>query len=274
MDIDLLARVARTRKKRALRKHPTDSINKKARAYPLSGLTYCAHCERMAQERNKPQLRSLLSGRLGTYYRHKPGGVCGCDRQSVRRDVYEADFLRLIKLLEVKPEAVDRMLLLANQFNPTLAEEKDLETQKSEAIAICNRRIQAAVDLYSEGRIGKKEYRRRIDQNEREIASWQARTNEHDKLGVELTMCLHAIETITRLWEVSTDEDKQEMARHLFEAVVYELDTQQIVDFRLKPWADQFLMLRAALYAEELHYEEDYNDNRLTPTGLEPVSTP
>jgi DNA invertase Pin-like site-specific DNA recombinase len=267
-DVDLLARVARTRRNRALRKHPTDSINKKARAYPLSGLTYCAHCERMAQNRNKPQWRSLLSGRLGIYYRHKPGGTCGCEHQSVRREVYEADFFRLIKLLEVKPEAIEKMLSLASQFDPTPQEEKDLETQKTEAIAICNRRIQAAIDLYSEGRIDRKEYRRRIDQNEREIASWQARTNEHEQLGVELAMCLHAIETITRLWEVSSDEDKQGMARHLFDSIVYDLDTQQIVDFKLKPWADQFLMLRAALYAEELHNEEDYNDNRVTPTGL------
>jgi hypothetical protein len=64
------------------------------------------------------------------------------------------------------------------------------------------------------------------------------------------------------------------MARHLFEYVTYDLDRQEIVDFRLKPWADQFLMLRAGLYAEERYYEKDYNDRRLTPTGLEPVSSP
>jgi DNA invertase Pin-like site-specific DNA recombinase len=273
-NVDLLTRVAHTRQKRALRKHPTDSVNKKARAYPLSGLTYCAQCERMAQEHNKPQWRSLLSGRLGTYYRHKPGGACGCERQSVRRDVYEADFFRLIKLLEVKPEAHEKMLTLATQLTPTLEAEKDLETQKAEAIAVCNRRIQAAIDLYSEGRIEKKEYRRRIDQNEREIASWQARTNEQERLGVELTMCLHAVETMSRLWEISSDEDKQGMARHLFETIIYDLDAQQIVDFQLKPWAEQFLVLRSGLYADELNYEEDDNDNRMTLTGLEPVSMP
>src|SRR5690606_29060567 len=36
-----------------------------------------------------------------------------------------------------------------------------------------------------------------------------------------------------------------------FDEIVYDLDTQQIVDFRLKPWADQFIILRAALYETE-----------------------
>ncbi len=81
-------------------------------------------------------------------------------------------------------------------------------------------------------------------------------------------MCIHAVETINRLWEVSNDEDRQGMARHLFEYVVYDLDRQEIVDFRLKPWADQFLMLRTALYANDHRYIEDNDDRRVTLTGI------
>jgi hypothetical protein len=84
-------------------------------------------------------------------------------------------------------------------------------------------------------------------------------------------MCIHAVETMTRLWEVSSDEDKQGLARHLFDYLVYDLDRQEIVDFRLKPWADQFLRLRAGLYAEE-QFQAD--DNRVAPTGFEPVFSP
>jgi len=63
---------------------------------------------------------------------------------------------------------------------------------------------------------------------------------------MELTLCIHAVQTLTRLWEVSSDEDKQGMARHLFEYVIYDLEEQQIVDFRLKAWAEQFLLIRSA----------------------------
>jgi len=52
------------------------------------------------------------------------------------RDIYEADFFRLIRLLEVKPEELDRMLFFASQITHTPAEEENLETKKAEAIAL------------------------------------------------------------------------------------------------------------------------------------------
>jgi hypothetical protein len=58
------------------------------------------------------------------------------------------------------------------------------------------------------------------------------------------------------------------MARHLFEYVVYDLDRQEIVDFRLKPWADQFLVLRTALYANDHRYDKDNDDRGMTLTRL------
>ena len=102
--VELLAWVARARQERALGKHPSIGVNRQARAYPLAGITYCAHCEALAKENHNPKLRSLLSGHLGTYYRHKPGGSCGCTRKSVQREVFEDQFLRIIQALQVKPE--------------------------------------------------------------------------------------------------------------------------------------------------------------------------
>lgn len=192
---------------------------------------------------------------------------CGCSKTQVLREVYEANFLRLIHLLEVEPRELERMQFLAAQVSTMPSEEADLETQRAEAVALCKRRIQAAIDLYGDGRISRDEYLRRIERNEREMASWQARTSEGEKLAMELTMCLHAVETMTRMWTVSSDEDKQGMARHLFEYISYDLEHQEIVDFRLKGWAKQFLVLRTALYAEEQSDEENYNDRRLTLLG-------
>jgi hypothetical protein len=58
------------------------------------------------------------------------------------------------------------------------------------------------------------------------------------------------------------------MARHLFEYLTYDLGKRQIVDFRLKPWADQFLTLRAGLYADERGKDDG---NPVTPTGIRAV---
>lgn len=107
-----------------------------------------------------------------------------------------------------------------------------------------------------------------MERNEREKAAWEAQTSEAEKLAMELSMCLQAVDTINRLWDVSGDEDRQGMVRHLFEYLVFDLEKQQLVDFRLKPWADQFLYLRVAAYMDgcnELHY----NDNPVAPTGFD-----
>jgi hypothetical protein len=41
------------------------------------------------------------------------------------------------------------------------------------------------------------------------------------------------------------------MAHHLFSEIVFNLDTRRIESYKLKPWADDFLMLRMELYQEE-----------------------
>ncbi len=267
-DIGLLSDVARSRVSRATRTHPADSTNTNAVAMPLSGITYCAHCDAMAKQHNNPRLRSRLWGRQGKSYRHKPRAGCGCQHTQIDRQSIEADFFRLVKLLEVQPKQLERMVLLMSEVNPTMQEGQDLEAKRTEAIALCKRRIQAAIDLYGDGRLSREEYLRRVERNEREMVSWQTRTSDSEKLAMELAMCLHAIETLTRLWEVSNDEDKQGMARHLFEYISYDLDRQEIVDFRLKGWADQFLVLRTALYAEETKDDHQGDDRRVVPTGL------
>jgi hypothetical protein len=57
-----------------------------------------------------------------------------------------------------------------------------------------------------------------------------------------------AVTKISVLWESSTDEHRRGLAQTLFEEIVYDLDTQRIVSFQLKAWADQFIVLRGSLY--------------------------
>lgn len=104
------------------------------------------------------------------------------------------------------------------------------------------------------------QYLSRVEQNEREIAYWEARTSDSEKAALELTMCMDALDKLARLWDIGEPEDRQGMARSLFSYIIYNLDTRRIVDFRLKPWADRFLVLRAALYEDE--------------SGSDPASTP
>lgn len=112
--------------------------------YPLTGITFCAHCESNAQSRNDPRLRSKLTGKRSRSspgrnprYRHNAGVKCGVERRLVLCDVYESDFAQLIRLLTVKPEAMEIMTELAIEADRIrFRDDVDVEKQKREAIAL------------------------------------------------------------------------------------------------------------------------------------------
>ena len=255
--LDLLRRVAEVR--RARTHEPSDSgVNRKARDYPLSMLVYCAHCEKIAKEQEDPRLRTRLTGGLDgrekRRYKHKPGVICGVTNRSVVADDIEAEFGRLLKLLTIKEEALGYMTELAIQSQQggiTQQATVDLAQQKLEAIAVCQRRIDAAVHLYGDGRITREEYLRRVEVNEREIAHWQARTTETEQKALELSMCIEAVNRISQVWDSADDEDRKGLAQYLFTEIVFDLDTRRLVSYQLKPWADEFIKLRMGLYHEQ-----------------------
>lgn len=276
--IALLREVAQVRQTRTVK--PVDrGENIETRFYPLAGITYCAHCDQLAREQKNVRLRSTLSGLAGNgvlRYRHKPGVVCGASNKSVRRELIEKDFSRLINLLYLKPEAQAMMIELAIQADRargTHKQEEDLEKQKLEAITLCRRRIDAAMHLYMDGDIEREEYLRIRETNEREIAHWQARTSETEQFATELAMCIEFTDKLNRLWSTNSDEDKQGMVRGMFTSITYDLDTRRIVDFKLKAWADRWLAMRSALYTEpktpETGVQGVYTD--MPHRGFEPL---
>ena len=70
-------------------------------------------------------------------------------------------------------------------------------------------------------------------------------------MSQQLLLCIDAVTKIAELWENSTDEGRNGLAHNLFEEIVYDLDKQQIVDFKLKAWVEQLLILRGQLYENE-----------------------
>jgi hypothetical protein len=254
-DLKLLRQVAIVQQQRSVTLRPAGA-KRTAVAYPLTNLVYCAHCERAAHDRDDPKLRSRFSGWLlkkTPRYRHTEGRSCTAKHRSVPASSIENDFNRLLKLLTVDEAALKYMTELAIQAevqSSATSVEHDLEAQKTQAIARCRRRIEAARHLYQDGELTREDYLKRKDQNEREIAHWEARTTETQKIALELAMCLHTLEKVSLLWEAASNEDKQGMARSLFDYIVYDVDNKRITDFRLKPWADRFIVMRAALYED------------------------
>lgn len=285
--VDLLYRVGQVRLERSVRRPANDGIKQEDYLYPLNGITFCAHCERLAQEQGDARLRTRLGGkgkRANGRYRHKHGVLCGSTNKSVKAEIYETDFGRLLKLLTIQPSQLEVMIELsriaAHRANSDNFD--DIEQEKQEAIAKCRRRIEAARHLYEDGDISREEYVRRKEQNEREITHWEARTSETEQVALELTLCFEALDKIANKWDYSDDAERQGLVRGLFTHVVYDLDVQRIVDFRLKPWADRWITLRAALYEDMPLGVENKPPQEViqgvgkgvTLTGLEPVFSP
>ena len=280
--VPMLREVARVRQGRSVK--PLDRGKKKTtQFYPLARITYCAHCEQMAHQHNNPKLRSPLNGVTmngNARYRHRHGVKCGCDARSVLASTVESDFKRLLDLLSVDEGILSQMAQLAVQVerstlqNPTA----DPEKEREEAISLCRRRIQAAIQLFGDGFIDVDEYKDRIEKNEREIAYWDNKTTETAQVAMELSICLEAIETMRRMWNMADNEDRQGMARNLFTHIIYDLDRERIVDFKLKAWAEKFLILRGSFF-EPLGENKNVADHsslqhHMPPTGLEPVFSP
>ncbi|MCA0452764.1 MAG: recombinase family protein [Chloroflexi bacterium] len=240
-DVNLLMLVAHTMQERTVLKvdrgRPANSV------YPLSDLVWCKTCDDLALLHKNPKLQSRLTGKASLRYRHRVGVKCGCERQSVPRNVLENDFIGLVKMLTVKPEIMDRMKSKAIQAGMS-RNEQELIQQKHEGIARGYRRIEAAKNLYSDGEINRDEYLQRKVEAEREISQWEAMDIDTEHTLAELTMAVDAINKIVRLWEVSSDEDKRGLTTIIFERIVFDLDQQQIVDFRLKAWMEKYFMLR------------------------------
>lgn len=89
---------------------------------------------------------------------------------------------------------------------------------------LCCEQFEAARHLYEDGDISREEYVKCKEQNEREITNWRTYTIQTQHLVSQMVMCVEAVGKLSQLWEDSSDEDRNRMAHHLFECVVYNLD--------------------------------------------------
>ncbi|MBK8022736.1 MAG: recombinase family protein [Chloroflexi bacterium] len=211
-DIHLLRRVGEIIRDRSF-SMPDTGRNKSVMAYALSGLVYCAGCERIAVQQDNVRLRSKLSGIHRDSYRHRPGLHCDCQRRAVPSKLVEGDFLRLVQNLTLAPEFIEPMLNLAALLSDQPADEREFESKRTTAIARARKRLDAARHIFEDGDISREEYVSRKEKLEREITHWQNYTTETQRTTSELMVAIEAVNKIARLWEGSNDEDRYHGAK-------------------------------------------------------------
>lgn len=243
-DVDMLREVGRVQRERTIQKvkRGRPSIH----PYPLSGLVWCAHCEALAKRHENPKLRSKLSAKSQRRYRHMPGVACGCINKSVLRETLETSFVDLVKRLAIHAETTERIKTSGAQFGHA-QNEQERNWQQEAAIARNYRRIEAVRHLYADGEINREEYLKRKTDAEREIAQWELMNGEAERILAQLTVAMDTVFKIGNLWTNSSDEEKQGLARMLFDGFIYDLDEGGIVDFKLKKWAEGIFTLEPAI---------------------------
>jgi len=103
MDISLCYRVGKVRNERYREHH--FAAQRASYVYPLAGIAYCSHCDTVSE-------RTRLQGYEGyrTLPRYRHGDRCPqAQNRSVKADILEGEFSRLVKALSVKPKAASEM---------------------------------------------------------------------------------------------------------------------------------------------------------------------
>jgi DNA invertase Pin-like site-specific DNA recombinase len=260
-DLDLLKDIATVHEKRSLTTRPVGT-SPKAHIFALSQLLYCAHCDAVAMREDNQSLRARLTGwnqKGKLRYRHSHSQECRGKTNSIFADVIENEFIQLIEFLNIDDESLELMTKLAIQAQyPDDVEENKLEERKRIEVARIQRAMKNVRDLGRAGYMDADEVIRDLRNLEGELEVWATMTSDRQQVRTNLMTCMEILRRLKLYWADAEGEDKRILAHSLFEEIVYDMDGRQIIDFKVKAWAEPFLIYRAALL-EDAEAEETKN---------------
>jgi DNA invertase Pin-like site-specific DNA recombinase len=256
-DVELCTQVGHVLQERSRDpKRNTDyAIHLDAKMYPLSKLVYCAHCEQLAQQESDSTLRGYLTGQTGRQrisrrYRHDTERHCDATRRSITADILERDFVKLLEALTVNTDVLPSLTQVLDHFFKSLNQSEEQGTAIQGEIIHWRQRAKNADTLFASARIGEEDWRELVENAEHEIARLQTQLTEQHEAEAAIKLTRDMVANLIHNWHQSKPEVRRSLAHSLFEYLVYDLDAQQIVNFKLTPWAELLMQLK-------LTYEED-----------------
>ena len=196
---DIWERAQEARRRNRTSTHTSCPTGK--RIWSLTGLTYCWHC----QGRVHTQYVYHGEPRLGCYNRQKG---FGCPQKSASLSVYEAQILAYLTAFHI-PENYQEQILDAHR--KLEAAYDDHEDQKAKL----ERRMKRVKELYEWGDYTRAEYQVRRDDIVKQL---QALTPRPDS-AEHLERLAQFLADLPAAWEVATSEQRNKLARCLFDEV-------------------------------------------------------
>jgi hypothetical protein len=114
--------------------------------------------------------------------------------------------------------------------------------------------------LFSKARITEDARHESVENAEHDIARLQTRIAQYHETEMSLKLTTEMVENLVHNWNQANAEMRRALASSIFEYLVYDLDARQIVDFKLKPWAELLMQLKLTL--------DDDGDDKKCPLHL------
>ena len=249
-EVELCYQVGYVRRQRTrdMKRLPDYVVKIESKVYPLSKLVYCAHCERAYLESEDSALRSYLTGKTGNKpearrYRHETDHHCSATAKSVDADLLEADFFSLLESLSINPEALPTLTEAFEKINQLNRPEEFIAAIQAD-VALWRQRMKNADTLFMKARLTEQEWRTAVEEAEHEITRLQAQMAERREAEIALNLTMKMVADLIQSWHEANPETRRSLAHSLFEEIIYDLDEQRIVDFKLKPWAELLMQLK------------------------------
>jgi site-specific DNA recombinase len=224
LDAELFERTLQARA--ANRRAPgPKSVTPGKRTHSLSGLGTCAHCG------SRLHVMTDRHGKARIYcYASRQGQRCG--QRSVHLDLIEAQLAALLGTFHLPDETVAEVVRLYERAND---QRDDAERRRREI----GSRIERIAEMYKWGDLTREAYRGERQRLEKELGTLRAVTSQAEVLVQASTL----LKDLPAAWEAATPEQRNGLARLVFESI--EIEDDRVIAVVPQPDFAPFFVQRA-----------------------------
>jgi hypothetical protein len=193
--------------------------------YALNGLVRCAHCQKSFWGKVSHGVHC---------YRHQDRVSCTCTRRILPAHKVERDVEAILQVLKLKDvDALTKAVTTLGDHKPSKDFAKEIDQ--------CQRRMKAALRLFRDGQIDEQEYDSTLTQNREWIAEYEQKSNSISEKTNRISAAADTMNHLNMAWHGASSKTRQDIAKSIFKWIEYDLDTQRIVEFELKPWVNEVM---------------------------------
>lgn len=249
----LLKEIARMRKARGIARTAGDGIVADSIPHPLAQLTRCAICEKRARALRDTHYQTRLGGHYQgntARYRHRNDVVCSVHKRSILAAELEERFETELARLQPQPERFAALVQHAIECSrrPELqgTMDADPEVVRQHQVERLREKVRRLEKSYLNVTITEADYEREKQSLLTQLAEWEGQVVDTKPLTLALTDYLIALENPLALWRRLDEQGRRNLAHHLFDYLLYDLDQDRFTEVHPAAWTTALFTVTAA----------------------------